>query len=330
MPDLYVEVSEGVVRSQPAQMAKESELEAWLSNHQNSTRGLFSSIFRYPTIDPYVGGVLSDFFLDFDNETNPDRARKDAVLVVKKLIEEYKIPESAIAIAFSGMKGVSITVSHAVFDANPSEHLPLVWKSILQELVAKLKLKTADFSVYDRRRLWRLLNSKHNKSGLYKIPLTLTELEKLSMEEIKELAANPREPFLNSDAVISLPAEILFRTHTEKVETWLSVRKGKFESAGVKNIADDLPCIKKLLEFGSKKGNRNNQTFQLAVYYASKGLNQEEIEKQCAQLTADEPLMPKEISTLVNSAITGYTEVGILSGAQLFLTSAINQIAPSS
>lgn len=64
MPDLYVEVSEGVVRSQPAQMAKESELEAWLSNHQNSTRGLFSSIFRYPTIDPYVGGVLSDFFLD--------------------------------------------------------------------------------------------------------------------------------------------------------------------------------------------------------------------------------------------------------------------------
>jgi hypothetical protein len=175
----YIEVSDGLRRRVPPEIIKSTVLPEWQTQHQSSTQGLFASIFSYSTQDPYGGEVLSDFYLDFDQEENPDRARKDAVTTIKKLIDEYKIPESAIAIAFSGMKGVSITISHIVFNAEPSEHLPLVWKSILQELVAKLKLRSADFSVYDRRRLWRLLNSKHNKSGLYKIPLTLTELEKL-------------------------------------------------------------------------------------------------------------------------------------------------------
>ncbi len=307
-PKLYAEVCNGLIRSHPPQMIKAADLAKWQAEHQSSNAGLFASIFSFEFEDPYVGGVISPFYIDFDQEENPDRARKDAVTTIKKLIDEYKIPESVIAIAFSGMKGVSITISHTVFNAEPSDHLPLVWKSILQELGTKLKLKTADFSVYDRRRLWRLLNSKHNKTGLYKIPLTLTELEKLSMTEIKELAAKPREPFLHADAVKSLPAETLYHENKEKVETWLSVRKEKFESTGVKNISDDPPCIKKLLELGAKKGNRNNQTFQLAVYFASKGLSQEEIEKLCTEFTVAEPLRPQEISTIVDSALKGYME----------------------
>jgi hypothetical protein len=125
-------------------------------------------------------------------------------------------------------------------------------------------------------------------------PLTLLELENLSIDQIKTLAANQREPFIKSEARLSPKAHDLFNEHSEKVTTWLSARKEKFEAGKLKPMADDPPCIKRLLESGAKKGNRNNVTFQLAVFYASKGLSQDEIEKLCTQYTAksEEPLTP--------------------------------------
>jgi hypothetical protein len=114
----FIEVSDGVKRKTPPEMIKASELHEWQSRHQSSTQGLFSSIYMYPTDDPYIGGVLSEFYMDFDSEENPDKARKEAVAVVKKLINDYAIPENNIQIAFSGMKGISITVDYQVFNAD--------------------------------------------------------------------------------------------------------------------------------------------------------------------------------------------------------------------
>jgi hypothetical protein len=301
-----IEVSDGTQRHTPPEMLKASQLPKWKAAHESSTAGLFASIFSYPTQDPYIGEPISPMYLDFDKEDNPNQARKEAVLVIKKLIEEFKIPESAVNIAFSGCKGISVTIPPEIFNAQPSNDLPLIWKSIAKELQARLHLKTLDTGIYDRRRLWRMLNSKHNKTGLYKIPLTLTEAEKLSIEEIKTLAAKPREPFIQQQAQPIPEAERLYLEHKEKVETWLSVRKPKFET---KSQTDDPPCIKRLIESGAQKGNRNNVTFQLAVYYASKDLGQQEIENLCTQFTAksEEPLTPQEIQTLVDSATKGYT-----------------------
>jgi hypothetical protein len=303
----HIEVCESLHRHTPPEMLKVSELPQWKAAHESSQAGLFASAFSYLTPDPYVGEVISDFYLDFDKEDNPNQARKEAVTTIKKLIEEYKISETSIAIAFSGCKGFSVTVNPEVFNAQPSLDLPAIWKSIAKELQARLHLKTLDTGIYDRRRLWRMLNSKHNRTGLYKIPLTLTEAEKLSMEEIKTLAAKPREPFIHTEAKAVPEAERLYLEHKEKVETWLSVRHQKFET---KSTGEDPPCIKKLIESGAQKGNRNTQTFQLALYYANKNLAQHEIENLCAQfaIKSDQPLSMQEITTIVDSAVKGYTE----------------------
>jgi hypothetical protein len=114
----FIEVSDGVKRKTPPETIRVSELQEWRVKHQSSTQGLFSTIYRYPTDDPYIGGVSSDFYMDFDSEENPDKARKEAVAVVKKLINDYAIPENNIKIAFSGMKGISITVDYQVFNAD--------------------------------------------------------------------------------------------------------------------------------------------------------------------------------------------------------------------
>lgn len=42
--------------------------------------------------------------------------------------------------------------------------------------------------VYDKTRLLRMGNSKHADSGLFKIPLEISELMNLKPSEIKELA----------------------------------------------------------------------------------------------------------------------------------------------
>jgi hypothetical protein len=305
--DWFVEVSDGVNRSTPPKMIKVGELADWQEQHQASEQGLFSSAYVYPTDDPYVGGVLSDFYLDFDYEENPDKARKEAVATLKKLINDYDIPEENINIAFSGMKGVSITISHRIFNAESSADLPLIWKSIAQELAAKLRLKTVDASIYERRRLWRLVNSRHQKTGLCKIPLTLAELENLDIEKIKELAKDPREHFIKATPQPATKAEKLFLEHKAKVEKWSSERKRVFDGNEIKDVLSDPPCVKRRLEIGAKSGTRNSFGFQIAVYYANKGCSEEEIRRVCNTFsTKCDPLLTEtEIESIIKSALKG-------------------------
>jgi len=307
----FIEVSDGVKRKTPPEIIRVSELQEWQAKHQSSTQGLFSTIYRYPTDDPYVGGVISDFYMDFDCEENPDKARKEAVAVIKKLITDYGISEDGIFIAFSGMKGISITIDYKTFGAASSADLPLIWKSIVQDLTAKLKLKTADTSIYERRRLWRLLNSRHQRTGLYKIPLTLAELENLTIDKIKEMAVKPREPFIKAEASPVPKAETLFNEHKNKIEKWLTERKKSFEKTEITTLTEDPPCVQQRFQIGAKAGSRNSLLFQLAVYYARKGLSEleiikigDEFAKHCEQEPESFP-KPGEVESIVNSAIKG-------------------------
>jgi hypothetical protein len=120
----WMEVCEGLHRKTPPEMLKTSELQQWETAHESSTAGLFSSIFSYLTTDPQIGPVLSPFFLDFDCIDAPNKAQKEATAAIKKLMQDYEIPEAIITIAFSGQKGFSVTISPEVFGAEASEHLP--------------------------------------------------------------------------------------------------------------------------------------------------------------------------------------------------------------
>src|SRR5208337_1970619 len=175
-------------------------------------------------------------------------------------------------------------------------------------------LKTVDLKVYDKRRLWRLPNSQHQKSQLYKIPLTHKELESLTMEQIKALAVKPR---IRPTALFGgrIPkAEQLFLKHKEKVEKWLNERKNTFRATELKPSAEDPPCIIKLLASGAKMGSRNNSMFQLAVYYAQKGLASNEIEDICytfanhCERTIEDFPKTGEVKSIVDSAMKGVKE----------------------
>jgi hypothetical protein len=309
----FIEVSDGVKRKSPPEMIKTSELQKWQAEHQLSTNGLFSSVYCYPTDDPYVGGVISDFYMDFDCEENPDKAKRELVAVIKKL-GDYGISEDMVSICFSGKKGFSLTIDHKVFNAESSAYLPLIWKSIVQGLIDQLKLTTVDLVVYQRRQLWRRPNSKHQKTGLYKTPIFPKELEEMSIEQIKELAIHPRGPFVVSEAQVVPKAEKLFQEHKQKVEAWLNERKTTFRTNQIEAGAEDPPCIQKLLLSGAKIGSRNSSMFQLAIYFAQKGLTSNQIEDFCytfaghCERTIEDFPRSGEVKSVVESAMRGVNQ----------------------
>lgn len=122
-------------------------------------------------------------YFDFDSASNLEAAREDAVNLAIKLVN-MGVQEDAIRTSFSGAKGyvVELTLDRYV--------TPEQFKKAVFNLAEEYT--TFDRVVNDPNRIVRLLNTKHQKSGLYKIPLTATEIMEKTSEEIKSMASNPK------------------------------------------------------------------------------------------------------------------------------------------
>lgn len=121
---------------------------------------------------------------DFDDKTNPDLARKDAVTLAQRLVETYGVDPEVIQCAYSGFKGFHLTLPI------DKEISPDAFKKATGEIAKDLA--TYDLSVNDPARILRLHNTKNPKSSLYKIPLTIYEVDELTIDKIKQLATAPR------------------------------------------------------------------------------------------------------------------------------------------
>jgi len=132
---------------------------------------------------------------DFDGE--PLDAVKISVIDFVKYLEAfYELPVDYVRIAFSGNKGFHISIPFAAVCDNPkpTKNFYKIYKGIVQDIAGN-DWKYLDTSIYEIRRIFRMTNTKHIKSGLYKIPLTFNELQSLSIDEIRELAKQPRKDF---------------------------------------------------------------------------------------------------------------------------------------
>ncbi len=120
---------------------------------------------------------------DFDYEKAPTLAKDHALELVHRLINKG-INQDAINVYFSGNKGF-----HVEFDITqritPEQH-----KVYVTDLAKDLS--TFDPSIYHTAALIRVENTKNEKTGLFKIPLTLGELQNYSIDQIRTLATVPR------------------------------------------------------------------------------------------------------------------------------------------
>lgn len=129
-------------------------------------------------------------WIDVDCDKDVNQARLSGVQVVKRLNAEYGIDPGHLFIYFSGKKGFHIAVFNKLIGFDSSTAIdPAKVKDFVQRLTSGIP--NIDFIIYEPVRIFRIANSQHEKSGLYKIRISFEELQG-DMESILTLAKSPR------------------------------------------------------------------------------------------------------------------------------------------
>jgi Primase C terminal 1 (PriCT-1) len=247
-----------------------------------------------PSVAGYDGKVWSPFLaIDLDHmEVTP--ALEAAKRLSSFLLERWAIDPLALQIYFSGLKGFHLLLDTRLFGRiAPSKHLPTIFDSMRRHLAQELPeplRETVDLSIKDRVRLLRLPNTIHEKSKLYKIILSPTELENLNPEQIRELA-NKARPLRFSDET-GLVSCVDIKANPKASELFSRVRRQTAKLTRkpfvyrIRRPADlsklDFICagVRKIWESHIEPGYRNNCAIRLASEFRLMGLSGEETEQK--------------------------------------------------
>lgn len=116
---------------------------------------------------------------DFDSEKDIEVAKNDTIELCKRLLE-YGVPNEDLQIAFSGKKGFSVEI------LSTESLTPAQLKNVTINLAGDLV--TLDRKIYNASRIIRVPLTMHPDTNLYKMPLSLAELESETIGSIRELA----------------------------------------------------------------------------------------------------------------------------------------------
>lgn len=165
--------------------------EVYLSAYQ------FSQDFReylttHGTTKGFSGPTWSSWlWFDIDRDSFND-AMTDARRLVGFLCDRWTIDAESLLLFFSGRKGFHIGLPTSLWNAQPAAEFHACTKHFATCL-ASLAAVVIDEGVYDRVRLFRAPNSRHQKSGLHKRRLTAEEFFGMSADAILRQASEPQE-----------------------------------------------------------------------------------------------------------------------------------------
>ena len=230
----------------------------------------FCSAYRYNTTDIDNSLMYGDMYFDFDDVNDFERVRKDAIVVLNMIEVVFLIKKEWLKIYFSGNKGIHVIVPAEILGVTPSAELNNIYKYVANLAKGFTPNKTIDTKIYDNKRLFRIPNTIHEKSGLYKIPLTLQELQTLSISKIQSMAMNKRE--FQYPVYYELPTAN--RAYKKIIEEYSrdKILKDKDNNKAYKKSFNFVPpCIQHILDNGAQEGERNITIACLAGFYKSYG-----------------------------------------------------------
>lgn len=222
---------------------------------QYNSYSVFCSAYRYSNSDISKSVLYGDMYLDFDDINDFERVRKDALTALSYLKIVYHIEENQVQIFYSGNKGVHIIVPAEIYGLEPMPLLNGVYKTIALSVKAFTPNKTVDTQIYDNKRMFRIPNTIHEKSKLYKIPITSNELRNMSENDIKAMATQPR--FIEFKPVLEVNhiAQQQFNRAVE--EYYMLDKESKKDRRHKSKYNFTPPCIQYILENGAEEGQRN-------------------------------------------------------------------------
>jgi len=273
----YIEGAHALPRFGRNDFLTPDQIGAYRQHHSN--KGVYLSAYFYDNIeDISESNLYGDMYLDFDDEEDVSNSHKDAVMAIWYMKQSFKfnIPDDMFRIYFSGSKGFHVFIPAAVFGIRPDPKLNEYFKMIAKDVAEQVPNATLDLQIYDRRRLLRMVNSIHQKTGLYKIPLTYQELCTLTTDEIK---AKAHEPYL-LDYAPPMFIPKAFQAYKEYQEKFKQKYEAKFDNhrRNQDKPLDFTPhCVQELLNQGPTKGNRNHTAAVLTSFFVKRGMSEQEI-----------------------------------------------------
>lgn len=228
----------------------------------------YCSIFGYDPEDIAHGVIYGPMYFDIDHEGNLAKAHQDMIMILK-MLKFYGITDQDYQVSFSGSKGFHIIIYPQVFDIKPQKVLDRIYKKIAGWFSSELNSNTIDFKVYERRRIWRIVNTLNSKSNLNKIPIT----ENDSVEAILELAKNPQPVIPKFPQKNDVLSGWVQRAINE-LNTYKPVR---YQNTYRSNDLTISPQVRELIDNGVGQGNRNQTAFYISCYLKSKGFSESEV-----------------------------------------------------
>ncbi len=229
---------------------------------------------------------LAPLYFDLDHEEDPSVSQADAVKLIDFFTKELDLKETDIWVYFSGSKGFHVLINSEALGIEPRNDLHKIYKHIAGYLIHRLEINSLDLVVYTSSRMLRLSNSIHQKTRLYKVEISLEELRTLKLDEIKEIAEQPRRDeetlYTNQDrkkaSKLRKDTAYFFNNKKEEYLEAAATAKNNYEQEEYKFIKDKPPeVVKDLIKHGwSQEGGRNQATVQLACYYKEVGYKKDE------------------------------------------------------
>lgn len=284
-------------------------------------KGVFSTAYMYDSEDQANANLYGDFYLDFDHDIADsedkekafDLVRKEVLAVIKYIRILYGIENSEMKIYFSGSKGIHLVIPKEILGVEPNKQLNLIYRMMAEDMMRLTNSTTLDLRIYDNKRLFRLPNSVHPKTELYKIPLRYNELVELPYSEVAKLASEPR-------AEIQVPiksnqkARMEYHTYVNKLTALLNRPRG---SAVDVKLDYTPPCVDYLLKNQIGKGQRNDTLAFLASFFRQTGMNEEQATDALNKWNdnmVDPPIAGKEVEITVQSIYSGNGRMGCSRG----------------
>lgn len=267
---------------------------------------IYHSIFKYSCADPNDTSlqIYGPLYLDFDVqdiETQYPMLVKQVKHAIAKLYSDFQIPVEFFQIYFSGNKGFHIILDPIIFNLQYMDPIVLTntYRRIVEDIPSRKETSCLDTQIYDKRRVFRITNSKNSKSGLYKIPLKYDQIPE-TWDAMKNLAMQPKE-----EAIV--PVEIVPQA-VRKLREYIEYRKPQESKRYVRyhSIKPKMfPCTEYLLnKVTVGQGHRNIVTIALASGLFGAGYSTEEVTDmvQTWNLKNNPPLPEHEIHSTVLSA----------------------------
>lgn len=260
----------------------------------------------------YRGDCYADFvWIDIDRKDSPEQSLNDC----KKLVTILKGlgVDMGIRIYFSGSKGFHLAIPiEYIKGPYPQKDLPVILRFFTERLCGDVEI---DKDLYRHLNLLRLHNTVNKKSGLYKIRILESELLSLSIQEIKELAKNPRyltEETDDEEIEFNESLSAIYKEALKEYEKWAE-RRAKQGDFSDKQDTNEVPnnrklCIWKLMRQGAKPGQRHDSMLRLAVHYRDEGFTENEV------YALMEEWNKKNEGTKVNSAEINSSIKGVFKG----------------